>query len=564
VNSELLVSVKNLEISFSEQAPVVKSINFDIQKGEILGIVGESGSGKSVTCLSIIRLLAKTAHVKGEIYFDGVDLNKISEDEMVKLRGKGISMIFQEPMSSLNPSHRCGDQVLEAILIHQSISKNEAKDKVIALFEEVKIEDAERAYKAYPHQLSGGQLQRVMIAMAISNYPRLIIADEPTTALDVTVQRDIIDLLHDIKLKYNSSIVFISHDLGVVRNIADRIVVMNEGEIVETAKTNALFESPKHPYTKGLLACRPPLKYRVKRLPTVDDFLNKDPEQLSKYLEDNQDTIDNWKENNKKIYQKEPLLVVEELCKWYPIKTNFWGKPVDHFKALNNVSFTINKGEVLGLVGESGSGKTTCGRSLLKLIAPTSGNVNFDGHDVFNLSSKALRNLRKDFQIIFQDPYSSLNPRIRVGDAIMEPMHIHEIGANKAERKAKAMELLKEVGLEEDHFNRYPHQFSGGQRQRICIARTLSLNPKFIVCDESVSALDVSVQAQILNLLLDLKDKYDLSYLFISHDISVIKFLCDNVIVMKGGEIVEKASAEDIYHNPQHPYTKQLISAVYD
>lgn len=558
-----LIEVRNLEINFGSAVPLVKSISFDIRAGEVLGIVGESGSGKSITCLSIIRLLSDAATIKGDIMLNGESLSNISEAQMVKVRGKEISMIFQEPMSSLNPTKRCGNQVREAILIHQNVSKEEAKTQVLQLFKEVSLPDVERIYNAYPHQISGGQIQRVMIAMAIANHPKLIIADEPTTALDATVQNDIVNLLKKIKSNYNSSIVFISHDLGVVRNIADRVLVMKKGEIVERGPVEDIFTHPNHPYTKGLLACRPPLDYRLYRLPTVHDYLTLNEEQIKVKLSNYVIKSEDWKLTYQKLENKHVLLDVKDLNKWYTVKRDWLGKPKEVLKALNNVTFQVRSGEVLGLVGESGSGKTTCGRTLLKLISPTSGNVNFNGHDVFYMLPEELRIMRKEFQIIFQDPYSSLNPRLKVGDSLMEPMQIHQIGKTKSERRDLGVHLLEEVGLAADDFEKYPHQFSGGQRQRICIARTLSMKPKFIVCDESVSALDVSIQAQILNLLLELKERYDLSYLFISHDISVIKFISDNVLVMKKGEIVERASAEDLYYNPKHPYTQKLIDAIY-
>jgi peptide/nickel transport system ATP-binding protein len=563
VEENNLIEVRNLEINFGSAVPLVKSISFDIRAGEVLGIVGESGSGKSITCLSIIRLLSDAATIKGDIMLNGESLSNISEAQMVKVRGKEISMIFQEPMSSLNPTKRCGNQVREAILIHQNVSKEEAKTQVLQLFKEVSLPDVERIYNAYPHQISGGQIQRVMIAMAIANHPKLIIADEPTTALDATVQNDIVNLLKKIKSNYNSSIVFISHDLGVVRNIADRVLVMKKGEIVERGPVEDIFTHPNHPYTKGLLACRPPLDYRLYRLPTVHDYLTLNEEQIKVKLSNYVIKSEDWKLTYQKLENKHVLLDVKDLNKWYTVKRDWLGKPKEVLKALNNVTFQVRSGEVLGLVGESGSGKTTCGRTLLKLISPTSGNVNFNGHDVFYMLPEELRIMRKEFQIIFQDPYSSLNPRLKVGDSLMEPMQIHQIGKTKSERRDLGVHLLEEVGLAADDFEKYPHQFSGGQRQRICIARTLSMKPKFIVCDESVSALDVSIQAQILNLLLELKERYDLSYLFISHDISVIKFISDNVLVMKKGEIVERASAEDLYYNPKHPYTQKLIDAIY-
>jgi peptide/nickel transport system ATP-binding protein len=441
------------------------------------------------------------------------------------------------------------------------MDKTDAVAMVKNLFRETELPDIDRIYNSYPHQLSGGQLQRVMIAMALINHPKIIIADEPTTALDVTVQKSIIQLIKRIASDYNSSIIFISHDLGVIAELCQRVVVMQKGEVKEIGTIHEVFHHPKDNYTKGLIACRPPMDKRFKRLPMVSDFLSQDEPQsfVKSLIQSEAEYLNHCKElENKEEY----ILKVKNLNKSYVKKRNFFGRAIDSHQALKNISFNMKEGEILGLVGESGCGKSTLGKCILRLTEPDSGYVWFDGHDVLSLSDKRMRILRKDFQIIFQDPYSSLNPRMKIGDAIREPMDIHHIGSTKAQRLERVVELLELVGLEADHMNRYPYQFSGGQRQRICISRTLSLNPKFIICDESVSALDVSVQAQVLNLLLDIKDKLKLSYLFISHNIGVVKFFCDNVLVMKQGEIVESGHVEQVITNPQHVYTKMLIDAV--
>jgi peptide/nickel transport system ATP-binding protein len=566
-----ILSTKNLKIAFEKEGTdreVIHGIDFNLNKGEVLGIVGESGSGKSITCLSILKLLpAKGIISEGAIHYKNKegntrDIISIGEDDMPAIRGKEVSMIFQEPMTSLNPTQRCGRQVEEAILVHYPEKKGSSKAEVIALFQKVNLPEPERIYESYPHQLSGGQLQRVMISMAVANHPSIIIADEPTTALDVTVQKQIIKLLKEIKEEYACSIIFISHDLGLIKQICDRVIVMKEGEIVEQGDIQPIFNSPSHPYTAGLLACRPPLDQRYHRLPTVDQFLNLDKSKHQAYLDSLIESKQQFDERQLKLADNDVILSVEKLSKYYTKKKSFFGKPISFTKAVEEVSFEMKKGEILGLVGESGSGKSTLGKAILKLIAATSGKVVFEGKSVFDMDKESLRKMRKDFQIIFQDPYSSLNPKMKIGRAIMEPMEVHKLFNTKAERKQKAISLLETVGLLPEHFDRYPHEFSGGQRQRICIARTLSLNPKFIVCDESVSALDVSVQAQVLNLLKDLKDKFDLSYLFISHDLSVIKFFCDNVLVMKDGKIKESGNVEEVFSNPKSDYTKKLIAAI--
>lgn len=584
-NQNKLLSIRDLRISFrsdGEWQAAVKGISFDVYRGETIGIVGESGSGKSVTCLSVMNLVdVPPAKINsGEILFyneDGSikDLLKLSEQEKIDYRGNDVSMIFQEPMTSLNPVFTCGNQVAETLLIHQQISKKEAREKTLKLFEKVELPDVERVFSAYPHQLSGGQKQRVMIAMAMACKPSLLIADEPTTALDVTVQQKILHLMEDLKNEMDSSILFVTHDLGVVAEIADRVIVMYRGEIVEEGTVANIFKNPKHPYTKSLLACRPPLEFKMRSLPIVSDFMdvqinpsNQKVEMISKDISV-EDVLTDYKidriESNKRVQQlmqQEPILSVKNLQTHFISKRDFFGRPTKWIKAVDNVSFDVYPGETLGLVGESGCGKTTLGRSLLRLNKVTAGQVFFEGKDVLSLSMKELNRMRRDIQIIFQDPYSSLNPRMTIGNAIMEPMKYHQMYDSDKERKNKVIELLETVSLKEKHFYRYPHQFSGGQRQRICIARALGLKPKFIICDESVSALDVSVQAQVLNLLLSLRETFNFSYIFISHDLSVVKFMSDRMMVMNKGKIEEIGPADTIYKNPQTEYTRNLIEAI--
>jgi len=565
----LILEVENLTISFNSDGARLMAVNglsYQLAKGETLGIVGESGSGKSVSSMALLKLVPTPPgnYESGQVRFDGQDTNllDLSESEIRKYRGKEIAMIFQEPMTSLNPSHKCGRQVAEMLELHTDWNKNKIKSEVLSLFEKVQLPDPERIYKSYPHQLSGGQLQRVMIAMAVSCKPKVLIADEPTTALDVTVQKVIIELLINLNKENGNSTIFITHDLGVINQIADKVLVMQKGEVMEYGPISEVFNNPKHPYTKGLLACRPPLDRRYSRLPIVGDFLTMDERKHEDYVASLIQSTDTYRDNLLALDNNPIILEAKNIKKYYPSKTNFFGKPTEYVKAVDDVSFALRKGESIGLVGESGCGKSTLGRVLLCLDEATSGSAIFEGKDLFSMQKKTLRNLRKDFQIIFQDPYSSLNPRMTVGEAIMEPLMVHNLYNNKTERKEKAIELLHKVGLEADHFKRYPHQFSGGQRQRICIARSLGLNPKFILCDESVSALDVSVQAQVLNLLQDLKDEFDLSYIFISHDLSVIKFIADNVMVMQHGKIVERGDVESVINHPKEAYTKMLIDSI--
>ncbi len=494
---------------------------------------------------------------RGQILFDdGRDILKLSTDEMFKIRGNEISMIFQEPMTSLNPVFTVGSQVEEAILLHQNVSKKEAREKTIDLFEEVGIPEPSKRVDYYPHELSGGQKQRVMIAMAIACEPKLLICDEPTTALDVTIQKQVLELMLKIQKQRGMSMLFITHDLAVVADIADEVVVMFRGDLVEQGPKMDIFKNPQHPYTKGLLACRPDLRQNPKRLYTVEDFLN--PDTAIKHVGNLTD--DEIKKPNREV--TDALLEIKGIKKYFPVKGGIFGKVVDNFKAVDDVSFKLGKGKILGLVGESGCGKTTLGRTILRLLEPTEGQIIYEGEDIMNYSSEELRKWRRKAQIIFQDPYSSLNPRMTIGDILTEPLVIHGIGGTKKQRYDKASYFLDKVGLAGDHLSRYPHEFSGGQRQRICIARALMLEPRFIICDESVSALDVSVQAQVLNLLLDLKEEFDLSYLFISHDLSVVKFFSDEIGVMKKGQIVEFGDAEEVYHHPKNEYTQSLLEAI--
>jgi len=564
-----MLKVKDLAVKFYNQEDkvwleTVNNVSFSLDKGKVLGIVGESGSGKSVTSFSIMRLHdSKNTKIDGEIDLDTINLLHLSEKEIRKYRGNKISMIFQEPMTSLNPVFTCGEQVREAIMLHQQVDKQTAKTQTIDLFKEVQLPRPENIFDSYPHQLSGGQKQRVMIAMALSCNPELLIADEPTTALDVTVQKTIIQLLLRLKNERNMAMIFISHDLGLMSEIADELLVMYKGNIVEQGTARQLFENPQHPYTKGLLACKPSPKLLLKKLPTVADFLNEDKAiGLQHLLAENAFTSEEITQRRAKLYKQEPILKVQNLCTWYPIKKGLFGKTQDFVKAVNHVSFEVFPGETLGLVGESGCGKTTLGRTILRLVEPTSGKLIFNGKDITHIDKKELRRLRRDVQIIFQDPYSSLNPKITVGQSIIEPLVVHNVFANDAERKKYVIQLLEKVNLSAEHFNRYPHEFSGGQRQRIVIARALALKPKFIICDESVSALDVSVQAQVLNLLRDLQEEFGLTYIFISHDLSVVKHISDRMLIMNKGEIEEQGFPEEIYQNPKTAYAQKLISAI--
>jgi len=564
---DCLLSIQNLQIDFTNNdttTTAVQNVSVDVQKGEVIAIVGESGSGKSVTSLAILQLLPTppAQYTKGEIWFKDkegteIDLLTASEDVVRKIRGNEIAMIFQEPMTSLNPVHTCGQQVMEAIVLHQKISAHEARQRTIALFESVQLPDPIGIYHRYPHQLSGGQKQRVMIAMAMSCHPSLLICDEPTTALDVTVQKTILQLIKNLQQQQNMGVIFISHDLGVVAEIADKVVVTYKGSIVESGLALDIYNRPKHPYTKALLACRPALHQKGERLPVVKDFMEGRLTEVSDKLQNKQETFE-----QPIVSETTPILSVQNLSVWFPAKNSFLRKSTAFIKAVNDVSFDLFEGETVGLVGESGCGKSTLGRSILQLIKPTKGNIFFKGQDLRKASGAELRRLRKDMQIIFQDPYSSLNPRMTIGQAIGEPLQVHGLVATNREKREKVTELLEKVNLHPDHFNRYPHEFSGGQRQRIVIARALALHPSFIICDESVSALDVSVQAQVLNLLNDLKKEFGFTSIFISHDLSVVRYISDRIMVMNKGEIVETGNAETLYSNPSSPYTQKLIASI--
>jgi peptide/nickel transport system ATP-binding protein len=580
VQKKVLLEVKNLVTEFKSDGELLKAVNdvsFTLHKGETVGIVGESGSGKSVTSLSIMQLIPNPpGYVSGgEILYHSrhegvVNLRNLDAKEMRSFRGNEIAMIFQEPMTSLNPVYTCGNQVMEVIMLHQKISSKEAKKKTLKLFEQVQLPDPERIFSVYPHQISGGQKQRVMIAMAMSCNPRVLIADEPTTALDVTVQKTILDLMLQLQREQDMGIMFITHDLGVIAELADKVMVMYKGKVVEQGPVLEIFSNPKHPYTKSLLACRPPLDKRLKRLPVLSDFMRTDEEgnmiEIPKTVGEAINNVIITKEQREKehidLYSRPKILELQNIKTYFPKHKSFFGRTKQWVKAVDDITLDVYEGETLGLVGESGCGKTTLGRTILRLNEPTEGRIFFQRNDLLRLSTEDMRYLRKDMQIIFQDPYSSLNPRITVGEALMEPMQVHNILANNNQRKEKVMELLAKVNLEEKYFSRYPHEFSGGQRQRICIARALALNPKFIICDESVSALDVSVQAQVLNLLNDLKREFKFTYIFISHDLSVVKFMSDRMVVMNKGKIEEIGDADEIYMNPQKEYTRKLINSI--
>ena len=573
--SEKLLSIRNLKVAFKHEKQWVEAIHgidLDVMAGRTLGLVGESGSGKSVSSLAVMRLLnERMSRIEADsIQIEGKEIKDFSESQMADVRGKRIAMIFQEPMTSLNPVYKCGFQVSEMILQHEKVSKKAARERVIELFKQVMLPRPEAIYNSYPHELSGGQKQRVMIAMAIACHPKLLIADEPTTALDVTVQLEILKLLRQLQVETGMGMIFITHDLGVVAEIADDVAVMHNGEILERGTVQQILNQPQHPYTQGLLACRPPMDVRLKRLPIVKEFLDGQwqggKEQI---LHDLQIGPDERKAHLDQLYSRKPLLRVEHLQTWYPLRKGVFSRVYDHVKAVDDVSLEVYESETLGLVGESGCGKTTLGRSILRLAEPTGGKVWFDGIEVTALKGQALRDFRKQAQIVFQDPYSSLNPRITIGEAIAEPMRVHRVGTGDEGRRTRdgglrdaVCELLEQVGLKAEHYDRYPHEFSGGQRQRICIARALAVNPRLVICDESVSALDVSVQAQVLNLLNKLKEERGLTYIFISHDLSVVRFMSDRVVVMYNGHPVEMNDADELFEHPQNDYTKKLIAAL--
>lgn len=553
-----ILDVSGLNISFGKNkktTTVVNSIDFSLYENEILAIVGESGSGKSVTSKAIMGLLSdKNTHIKGRIEFEQTSLLSISPKEFAGLRGNDIAMIFQEPMSALNPSLTCGFQVAEILLHHNKVTASQVKKEVLQLFEKVKLPRPQDIYTSYPHQISGGQMQRVIIAMAIACKPKILIADEPTTALDVTVQKEILQLLKDLQKQTGMSVLFISHDLALVCELADRVVVMYKGSIIEKGSVKEIFEAPKMPYTKALLASRPTLDVRYKILPTIASIADNSftPKSISSQQR---------AKKHQNIYTKTPLLRVENIAKSYFSKVGFFGQ-TQEIKAVNGVSFDVFEGETLGLVGESGCGKSTLGKVILQLEKATKGAIFYKGKEITSLKSKDLRSLRKDIQLIFQDPYASLNPRKIIGEAIMEPMEVHNIGGSKKQQKETAMKLLSRVGLESSYFHRYPHELSGGQRQRVGIARTIAMEPKLVICDESVSALDISVQAQVLNLLNELKEDFGFTYIFISHDLAVVKYMADQLLVMNQGAIEELGDADEIYANPVKKYTKKLIDSI--
>ncbi|MEP7252522.1 MAG: ABC transporter ATP-binding protein [Ginsengibacter sp.] len=567
-----LLQIDNLSVDFVTPSGVtsaIRNISFEVNKGETVAVVGESGSGKTVTSLSILQLLSSppAKYVSGKIFFSedrthAENLLRLSENDIRRIRGNKISMIFQEPMTSLNPVKKCGAQVMEALLLHKKISTKAATQKTIDLFTHVKLPDPAAMLNRYPHQLSGGQKQRVMIAMAMSCEPSLLIADEPTTALDVTVQKTILQLIKELQVEKNMGVIYITHDLGLVAEIADKVVVMYRGEIVETGPVKEIFLNPKHLYTEALIKCRPDAGSKGKKLPVITDFMNETPDENANT--ERSQIVHAEAKPGKSLSNpnKGALLKVEHLKVYFPTKKSFTGKVLRETKAVDDVSFSVDKGETVGLVGESGCGKTTLGRTLLRLIAPTAGNIFFNDKDLAKIPQEEMRKMRKDIQIIFQDPYGSLNPRLTIGQAISEPMKIHNILPTEKMRREKIMELLQKVDLKPDYFNRYPHEFSGGQRQRICIARALSLNPDFIICDESVSALDVSVQAQVLNLLNELKAELGFTCIFISHDLGVVHYISDRIMVMHHGKIEEIGSAEQVYFNPKSPYTRKLIESV--
>jgi peptide/nickel transport system ATP-binding protein len=556
LKNESLLRVEDLKIEFpagQDYKTVVQGLNFNLGPKTILGIVGESGSGKSVSCMSLMGLLPKTTRITGKITFQGQSLLNLSEQDWEGIRAARIGMIFQEPMTSLNPSLKCGFQVAEVFKKHSDLKENQIKEAVIELFKKVKLPRPDKIYDAYPHEISGGQKQRVVIAMAIACKPRLIIADEPTTALDVTVQKEILKLLKEIQEQEDVSIIFISHDLSLVAEFVDEILVMYKGEVMEQGPAKKIFTKPEHPYTRALIASKPSLKERLIKLPSVKDFLKGSFKAVKESKKERKSRLED-------LYAKKPLLEVKNLKTYF--RKHYWLKEDELVKAVDDVSFKVYPGETLGLVGESGCGKSTLGRSIMNLERPEEGQILFNGQDLTKLKGSALKAMRKDVQLIYQDPYSSLNPRMTIGKAIEEPMRVHGLVKGGDKRKARAISLLQKVGLEAEHYDRYPHEFSGGQRQRVGIARCLALEPKLIICDESVSALDVSVQAQVLNLLNALKKDFGFTYIFISHDLAVVKYMSDQLMVMNKGKMEELGDADSIYVKPKSKYTEKLIDSI--
>lgn len=556
-SSRPLISIQNLSISFHSNEQLVKVVNdisFDVLENEILGIVGESGSGKSVTALSILKLLPKNKTVlKGAINYKKKNLLELDNFEIRKVRGKEIAIVFQEPMSALNPTMKCLDQLRECIK-DTTTNKESVEKRMATLIKKVKLDGVDNFNSKYPHQLSGGQKQRLMIAMAISSNPKVLIADEPTTALDVTVQKEIIELLLQIRNSEGLSIIFISHDLSLVSEIADKLIVMYKGEIVEQGKSAKIFKSPTKDYTKGLLYSRPNNKVKLRKLPTVNDYINNSVDLST--ISDEEIKI-----SHENIYSKKPILKIKNLDKYY-LENKIWLNKANSFKALDKINLELYQGETLGLVGESGCGKSTLVKTIVQIENASSGSIYYNGADVTKLSDLALKKYRKDVQLIFQDPNSSLNPKKTIGSLIMEPMIVHGIDNAQASLHEQCIELLENVGLEKNDFYKYPHELSGGQKQRVGIARAISLKPKILICDESVSALDVSVQAQVLNLLNELKLKLKLTYIFISHDLSIVRYMADKIIVMKNGKFNEIGFSEEIYNSPKTNYTKELINSI--
>ncbi len=568
MNKDSVLEVRDLSVSFDQRC-VLEGVSYTLRRGETLGIVGESGSGKSVGTLALMGLLPPNASTTGTAMLGGTNLLTLSEQEQRTIRGKRIAMIFQEPMTSLNPVQRCGEQVMEMMRAHPNekcgMRNEDLKARTIELFREVLLPRPEKIFDAYPHEISGGQKQRVMIAMALANDPDILIADEPTTALDVTVQRTILELLRQLQQRHGTSIIFITHDLGVIAQVADRIMVMYRGHVVEEGSAADILRHPREPYTQGLLACRPPLDSHPHRLPTVEQYLNRS-EDGSRKSEFQQPTP-----TSDLRPPTSALITVHDLTVEYTLKRSLFGRPLQTLKGVDGITFDIHEGETLGLVGESGCGKSTLGRALLRLIDHSAGSIAYRGTPLDQLPHHQMRALRPKLQIIFQDPYSSLNPRITIGDAIAEPLRVHISKKTSSSRKsrsssnsieAQVLELMEHVGLQPDWYNRYPHELSGGQRQRVCIARALILQPELVVCDESVSALDVSVQAQVLNLLNDLKERFHYTYLFITHDLSVVHYMADRIMVMRQGQIVETGTPDELFRNPQTDYTRTLLDAI--
>ncbi len=549
-----ILDVDGLGIEFridrQTRVQAVRDVSFGVASGSTVALVGESGSGKSVTAMSIVGLLPPNATLAStsRIKFGGRDLVGLPQAQLRALRGKDISVVFQEPMSSLNPVFTIGDQIAESLRLHLGMGARAARDRTVELIDEVGIPRPQQRALSYPHELSGGQQQRAMIAMAIACEPQLLIADEPTTALDVTIQRQILELLAGLQQRHGMAMLFITHDLGIVGEIAEHVVVMQGGCIREQGSVRDIFERPIDPYTRALLACRPRLDRRPQHLPVIEDFLGGNaPAAVA--------------ERPRGVVAQDPVILeVRDLCKSFPVRKGLFG--TEYVPAVRDVSFRLRKGKTLGLVGESGSGKTTVGLTLMRLHRASGGQALFEGCDLLALSEAEMKPYRRRIQIVFQNPYASLNPRFTVGNILLEPMRLHSIGADNDERIALAQQMLQRVGLPAESFDRYPHEFSGGQRQRIAIARCLTMRPDVLICDESVSALDVSVQAQVLNLLQDLQDEYRLSYIFISHDLAVVRYMSDEVIVMSEGRAVELADADQIYRAPEHPYTRRLLESV--